>query len=214
MCSNSGGTTRRAGSRSSRRPQTTIPSRSLPGRSSATNSRALGLFGLFLLTPAKLRGGRIRNNTQVSQERKFLPPGGAIQETNDPPERVEPVDAGTTPRATDNHHEISMAISFQRPIPPWREYLRRAPDSNRIPLVKRNDAIISRSQHACLLQPSCEESTDKAFRSRGGSSPPSSIRSRCIPTRAERSRTSARPPGITGSRAIDVPSARRALKQT
>ena len=43
---------------------------------------------------------------------------------------------------------------------------------------------------------------------------PSSCRSRCIPTRAERSRMSARPPGITGSRAMLVPSARRALKQT
>jgi hypothetical protein len=46
------------------------------------------------------------------------------------------------------------------------------------------------------------------------SSSPSSIRSRCIPTRAERSRTSRRPPGTIGSRAIAVPSARRALKQT
>ena len=48
----------------------------------------------------------------------------------------------------------------------------------------------------------------------GESSGPSSVRSRCIPTRLERSRMSSRPPGITGSRAMLVPSARRALKQT
>lgn len=46
------------------------------------------------------------------------------------------------------------------------------------------------------------------------SPPPSSWRKRCMPTRAERSRMSARPPGMTGSRAMFVPSARRALKQT
>ena len=100
-----------------------IPDRTGAGRSSATNSRARGLFSRSFAMPPTLRGA---------------------QRTR------------------------------QRPI------------------VKR----------ACRL------------RYRGGSPPPSRIRSRCIPTRAERSRMSARPPGITGSRAIAVPSARRALKQT
>ena len=48
----------------------------------------------------------------------------------------------------------------------------------------------------------------------GASAPLSRRRSRCMPTKAERSRMSARPPGITGSRARNVPSASRAWKQT
>jgi len=73
---------------------------------------------------------------------------------NDPPERVEPVEAGTTPRAADTYREISTMNRTSTRLPHRIEHLRRAPDSNRILLVKQDVAGISCPQRACLLQPS------------------------------------------------------------
>jgi hypothetical protein len=64
--------------------------------------------------------------------------------------------AGTTPRAADNHRETSTVSRTSTRLRTDFEHLRRAPDSNRIPLVKRDATVVNRAQYACLLRPSIE----------------------------------------------------------
>src|SRR5260221_3425737 len=105
----------------------------------------------------------------------------------------------TPPPGDPRPHPLGQVESDEQPHPRTpRSFLRHAADATR-PRRTEQGANVK-----CA----------RRLRYKGASSPPSRVRSRCIATRAERSRMSSRPPGMTGSRAIVAPSARRASKQT